>query len=346
MELEKAILVLSNELARKDIKNCVYDSAIKQKLLETSRWTLLRDDKGRIFSEYNKIKADLLNLPNYFFQEVREKGTYSTDVALIGQAEEKALREIFYKEMPEEIEDAFSRLGIQSFRELFELYSKDETAFLEKVKSFEKGDLIQLGRDGKGIYTGNESFSLYGYKIAEKNPVTEQFLNFIFKMPEEQNEELNKKVLQELSELVDFTEVLYEKYGERYTERNANFLEYFNCTNERTRKKIIRRINLLDKTKQNNILNLELFKRGQEVYVKVLSMYETEPGYFRNFFSRTSDNERREILDTLFELPKEKINPDISKWLSENYAELVEDVGRAKVKIVEESEKKLQGDEK
>ncbi|MBI5148551.1 hypothetical protein HZA33_02635 [Candidatus Pacearchaeota archaeon] len=361
MSLEDSILKLSTELSKKRYVHTVTDPAIKQALLQNSRWI---NDTGERTENYvfddgeRRIRAR----GNYVFSD--EDGRIRTRVALIGEKEIRQLREIFYKNVPENIKFALDELNIKTFEGLYSLYKNDIPKFLDGVNKADKEDIVQLDLEGQigylvvdssYFYTSNpkelfmfgqryfdkyleekahsgekNEYSQRGIKIIKKNPFTQHFLEFVFRLPEEdKNEQANVEIIKQFSHLINTSDIIFGFYENRREDRK--FMDYFEASNEEAKKTLLNMINSLQQHEFNDEINEQLFKRGYQAPVKIVRLYEQNPSDFMRYFSKVHTLERKKILDTLFELPKERINPEISRWLSENYAELVEEVGRNKI---------------
>lgn len=358
MNLEKAVTLLGIELAKREVINVVYDSAIKQELLKHP-YSITRNKKGEILQgTFNSVEYRVSS--NYIFWDKEPAG-----LNIITPVEEKILRKIFYKNVPLRIQEAFKEIGIESFEGIYKLYSgssEEKEELIKKISAIERaevGDTLKYPSDfyGKEVYLVpsiiepskrmNNGLFMIGkryedktlkrelsyldgghlnpeeIKIVKKRFPYEEFIEFIFNLPkEEQNLELNKELIKNTSEIIDFSDILMNKYWNR-----DNFIEHYDLTNNLNKKRIIEMINSIPINYQMQDLNMKLFGQGEKVYVDFLEAYEKSPNNFIKLFEGAKKQEKKDMLKILFELPTEKLNPNLSKWLSENYSEIVEEIG-------------------
>lgn len=375
---EKAILTLSNELAKRNLVNIVYNNAIQLRLTESAKWcpvynkgileaiassmglsnysginelweaieggqssareTMIKQAKklgaNYLFIDYhtNSNQSSIEDSPKFY---LRDFATI-TPVALIGKNEERILREIFYKNVPLHINEVFSTLEIRSFEELYQDYSKNSQNFVNQTISakIEKDDVVETKcSNHRGIwrYEDLKWKCTDHFTIIKKSEFARSFLDFVFRMPEEdQNQESNNLILKELSEIMPPSEILLEVYERG----DKKFSEYFEQVEEESKKNLAERIRNLGKEQQNKDLNVFLFGKGYDVYVEFLDLYRKDSDGFKRYFNNISSKEKGSVIDTIYSLPREEIRPDISKWLSDNYHDLVEDIGMNRVKEI------------
>lgn len=98
---------------------------------------------GKFMDDSNTIKAYMKEhlikaSANYLFVDIQQTERYrnvgGTPYRVIGPHEERVLREAFYKDVPFEVRDALTALGIPHFIELYELYAqKSDKPFTERL---------------------------------------------------------------------------------------------------------------------------------------------------------------------------------------------------------------------
>ncbi|MDP2908813.1 MAG: hypothetical protein Q8N77_03320, partial [Nanoarchaeota archaeon] len=148
MDKRTATLTLTEKLANLGYMNLVVDPAVKSYLLNNAKSVILALKNGRIrtvplgelsYSHFEKnpvpkgyLPSELRDFPeaNYFFAEggkLSDYGAYLknplvTPVALIGEAEERVLKESFYKDVADKVAKAFEILNLPNFIGQYSFY--------------------------------------------------------------------------------------------------------------------------------------------------------------------------------------------------------------------------------
>lgn len=364
MDKRTATLTLTEKLVELGYLNSVDDPAIKSYLLDKAKSVVLDLKKGKLEyydSEQGKPRANYLfySSRRIFLDKYGNKKTYETvtPVALIGEIEERVLRENFYKDVPNEIIKAFEIFGISNFIEQYKFYSSLSEG------NFQDDDILNLCgnvytpfKTGMGVEIGDivqGTMSKRYYKVEKiaderiegfrfhdgelkypdkeesyancdfKNMVpikkcvySENFLNFIFTLPyEEQNIPANMMILKHVGS-IDFCKILLKEYSE-----GKHFKDYFSVLDEGRQKKVVDKIN--DLQEQNEVLNSWLFNQDFILELDYLELYKTDTESFISYFIRSDPDTQGVIISDIFDCGH--MNQDVIKFLEENYPDLLRD---------------------
>jgi len=374
MDKRTATLTLTEKLRELGYINLVSDTSVKSYLLDNAKSVVLDFKKGSLVPKgkqsinLNRFGEDSLgttftNCPkaNYFFTEGGsiEKGNYAylkkaiiTPVALIGEIEERVLKETFYKDMPDEMLTAFKVLNIPNFLRQYEAYSSfsDEDTELhvkglyfpfKEADVVEIGDIIQgaqskrfylvdkikpngdiSGKTFKDVFLktpcGPSSYNECNLSaiIPIKKNYPDYFFNFVFTLPyEDQNITANKVILK--SGKVDFCRILLEKYS-----KGRHFQEYFQVLDEEKQKLIVDK--LKDLPEQNKFLNSWLFNQGFILELDYLDFYMNYSEKFIKYFSKSTQDVQELIVSDIFSCGH--INQEVIDFLEKDYPDLLRDM--------------------
>lgn len=187
MDKRTATLTLTEKLVNLGYISLVVDPAVKSYLLNNAKSVVLALKKGRIRTvhlgelHYSRFKETLVpkgSLPselgdfpeaNYFFAEGGNSSDYGhylknplvTPVALIGEAEERVLKESFYKGAEDKVAKAFEVLNLPNFIGQYNFYcswSGELPLPLQLKKGyrpFMEGEKVELGDIIRGTNSGN-----------------------------------------------------------------------------------------------------------------------------------------------------------------------------------------------
>jgi len=286
MDKRTATITLAEKLRELGYSNRVRDQAIESYLLNNAKSVVLDLEEGRLNGKFYFSNDEAEPRANYFFNiREGEGGNWVTSVALIGEVEERILRKEFYKDVPDEVVKAFEVLEIPNFIEYYKTYSSlsEDDYFLLVTKRFS----------------------------------SEEFLNFVFSLPyEDQNIAVNKLSLQTIHS-IDFCEVLLKEYLE-----DKHFKDYFSVLDEDMQKKVVDKIKA--SPRQNNFLNSWLFSKGFTLKLDYLELYKGDSGNFIDYFNKSDDELQKLIVSDIFNC--EHTNPEVIKFLEEKYPHLLRDI--------------------
>lgn len=376
MDKRKATLTLTEKLNGLGYINLVADSVIKAHLLNNAKSGvfdipksgrirfLTSDNLPPVFLDKDIVKIDSLPYSwrnykeaNYFFLE--SSGSYLvTPVALIGEIEEKILKENFYKGVPEKMLKAFEVLKIPNFVEHYKNYlslSKEEDAvllqnhdvyipFKEGVK-VEVGDIIQ-GAQSKKYYLVEEvssDGSVKGHKFEDvylTTPVSNDshdgcdFKNII--PVKKQVVDFNPLFLEFVFNLPDedrnlVADKIVLKNLDSITScdvllkeysKNKLFKEYFSALKKEAQDKVVEMVKSLPS--QDKFLNSWLFSQGFDVKIDHIELYKKDTKGFITYFKRGSKELQELIVADLFNC--EHINKEVIEFLEKEYSHLLRDV--------------------
>lgn len=383
MDKRKATLTLTEKLNELGCINFVTDPAVKSYLLNNARSVVLDLKKaGRIvihsleayYFDSSKFVSDNINrdyLPygirdytnaNYFFIEKNYDSSSSrifvTPAAVIGKAEERALREKFYKNVPEEVSNAFETLNIPNFIDAYSVYSLlnvDEVLPLSLgiYRPFKKEDKIELGDIIQGSKSGRyylidkirNDGGIEGYRFQDaslKTPATGKKDDTVHG---ECSSDYIIRVKKHLSDISFFNFVFVLPYEDQNIEINKSilkslndadsckilqneysagkyFIDYFSVLNEECQKKVVNHTKSLPK--QNEFLNSWLFNQGFDVKIDYLTLYKEDAKKFIDYFKRSKPDLQELIVSDLFN--SEHINKEVIEFLEKNYSNLLRDV--------------------
>jgi len=273
--------------------------------------------------------------------------------ALIGEKEEIDLINLFYKDVSERIVEAFEVLEIPTFIEQYKAYtslSEEDDSLIglytpfKKGEAVEVGDIVQgwsskkyylvdkVGRNGdigghkfldeflKKPYEGKNRYGTCerGYAIPVKKFYSEEFVNFIFNLPyEDQNVTANKIILKE-KKSVNLCKTLAKEYA-----KGKYFEEYFSILDEEDKQKVV---DGLKNVPRNLIYDSFLWNNGfKNVDPDYLKLYkENTEGFIEYFSSKSSHEERKTIIGDV--LKCEHMNQEVIDWLDVNEPEILREV--------------------
>jgi len=393
MDKRKATLTLTEKLNGSGCISLVTDPAVKSYLLNNAKSVILDLKKaGRVtmhsleayYFDLSKFTSDTINrdsLPygirdyinaNYFFIEKNYDSSgsriFATPAAIIGEAEEKVLRERFYKNVPEEVSKAFEILNIPNFIEAYNVYSLlkvDEVLPLnlgiyhpfKKEDKIELGDIIQGSKSGRYYLVDKirNDGGLEGYRFQDaslKTPATGKKDDTVYG---ECSSEYILRVKKRLSDISFFNFVFVLPYEDQNIEINKSilkslndadscsilqkeysegkyFMEYFPVLNEDCQKKVVSHIK--SSPKQNQFLNSWLFNQGFDVKMDYLTLYKEDAKRFINYFKRSRPDIQELIISDLFNC--DYINKEVIEFLEKECSHLLRDVSFKKESSVGE----------
>lgn len=380
MDKKTATLTLTEKLNELRHVNLVFDPAIKSYLLDNAKSVVFNTQKSDkmkiIYTDYaypsyfepDKIKRDGLphplkefNWANYFFAQ-ESHGSYKfliTPVALIGEVEEKVLKEIFYKNVPDKIVKAFEVLKLHHFIKQYESYSSLSdisnlsslaSPFLYNYIPFENGMVVEVGdiiqgKTSKNYYLVeniNRDGAVVGRKFydallensceGDNHSVCppEYIIPFRKKFPESEflnfifnlpYEDQNIEVNKALLKNYAYNVDLCKVMLKEYSE-GKYFKDYFPVLNEGYQKKVVE--NIIPLSNQDKFLNSWLFNQGFDVEMDYLELYKKDTKGFINYFRKSNDHIQELIVSDLFSC--DHVNDEVIGFLEKDYSHLLRDV--------------------
>jgi len=383
MDKRKATLTLTEKLNELGCISMVTDPAVKSYLLSNAKSVVLDLKKsGRIVTHCiesysfdisklwsDTIKADSLpyNLrdyktANYFFIEKHYDSSgssfFATPASIVGEAEEKVLRESIYKNVPESVLKAFEVLEIPNFIDAYSIYSSlkgDEARILELgiYRPFKKEDKIELGDIIKGSKSGRyylvdkikSDGSIEGYRFQDealKTPATGEKDDHVHS---DCNIDYIIPFKKRFSDTNFFDFIFSLPYEDQNIEINKTILkesinidrfsilqkeystgkyfkDYFSVLNREVQETVVEKIKSFPN--QNTLLNSWIFNQGFDVKMSHLELYKTNTQSFITYFERSEKCTQEVIVSDLFNC--DHINKDVIAFLEKKYAHLLRDV--------------------
>ncbi|MBM3199603.1 hypothetical protein FJZ53_01610 [Candidatus Woesearchaeota archaeon] len=386
MDKRKATITLTEKLNGLGCISLVTDPAVKSYLLNNAKSVVLDLKKtGRVIThcldayyfDLHKFTSDTIDtinrdsLPygirdytnaNYFFIEKNPDSSgsriFATPAAIIGEAEERVLRENFYKNVPETILQALEELQILNFIDAYSIYSSlkpDEAQALKLgiYRPFKKKDKIEIGDVIQGSKSGRyylvdkirSGGGIEGYRFQDatlKTPATGKEDDSLYG---ECGSDCIIPVKKRLSDTAFFSFVFDLPYEDQNLEANKSlfkelsdsdsckilqkeysqgkhFKEYFSGLSEERQKRIVETIKPLPS--QNSFLNSWLFNQGFDVKMDYLELYKVNTGGFINYFKRSDKALQELIISDLFNY--EHVNQEVIGFLERECSQLLREV--------------------
>ena len=303
MDEEKAARILARELGDKIGRHIVFEESSKDRLIRNS--TYFDQIEEPVFytikenyitfaktSEYltkslvssYKSFADA----NYFFMQNRhvtlsdtpnpQSHFIVTPYTLIGESEKQNIKKLCYKDVPENILNAMKMFSIDNYIESYESY-------INNCKGYNQSD---------------------------------DFLNFIFSIPyEDQNIQCNKFLLKN-SKVRDYHEILTNEYV-----KGKSFQEYFDCLDNDCQQKVAK---YLTNVKERNLSHDSfLWSKGfKETKLDYMQDYKENANNFIKYFKTKNHEDKKTILKDIMNC--DYTNKAVADWLNENEIELLRKV--------------------
>jgi len=309
MDERTATLILTKKLRSSGYVNVIMDPVVKSYLIDNAKSIVLDLHPGKLnVTPYEKkeLEREFPESNYHFISHVEEARTYGYDfgsyilknalvmpIALIGSIEEKVLEEKFYKDVPEDIAEAFGVLNISNFIRYYEIYS-----------SHSRSDFPGL------------CYNLRNHTKPSDEKRILEFFEFVFTLPyEDRNKEVNREILNETSN-IDFCKILIKEYSE-----GEQFKDYFSVLESWKQRKVIEKIKELPK--QDKFLNSWLFQQGFTFELDYIELYKEDAQNFIAYFNRSSPELKELIVSDL--LNCEFTNPEVIKFLEEKHSNLLRD---------------------
>jgi hypothetical protein len=396
MDKKTAVKILTKEIVKAQGQKFIADTAHKKHLLETAlaycdiehekpfsfkkhniwpyspQWIFDDAKYEELEKDYKKSLTDYCSKvadANYVFVEhsgntyfearwslVSFMDTFSF-FALISGSEVEYLRTTFYKNVPDEILEAFDVFKIPNFIEAYKNYlsvSGEENVLkfgmyvpFQSGMEVEIGDVTQ-GKTSKRYYLVEKVLSdgsIEGHRFEdesltiphEKKPygdcnsdyiipvkkyvkVDHSFFEFVFSLPyEDQNITANKWLLKNNLKKTDAFKILLKEYSQgRY------FQEYFNVLDKLAQEDFVNRLNRVQE--KNLVHDSFLWSSGfKNLQLDYISLYKSEAKGFIEYFKSRSIEEKRVVLKDI--MVCEATNEEIIDWLNQNESDLIREVG-------------------
>ena len=170
--------------------------------------------------------------------------------------------------------------------------------------------------DCKDLICPNESM-IPIYKSYPK--VFLEFIELVFSLPkEDQNIDINEKLLHSLPNSNTLIEILYNKYTQ-----GDNFQRYFNAINETAQKETLRILKSI--RERNPVYDQFLWDKGfKEVNLDYIQIYKENANNFIEYFKSKKQDDKKTILKSIMNC--DYTNKAVVDWLDENEIELVREV--------------------
>ncbi|MDP2906433.1 MAG: hypothetical protein Q8O03_00685, partial [Nanoarchaeota archaeon] len=324
MDKRKATLTLTEKLNELGCISMVTEPAVKSYLLSNAKSVVLDLKKGgRVvthcvdpyyfsLSNFESETISRSRLPiglsgytaaNYFFTEKHYDSSgsrfFATPAAVVGKAEERVLREIFYKNVPDNVLKAFEALQLPNFVEQYKNYLllfkeqdvillKDNCVYIpfEEGMKVELGDIIQ-GAKSKNYYVVEEiekEGDIKGHRFedtaltipSKEGPVSDCSRDNLIKFKKKvmtfnpsflefvfnlPDEDKNLIADKVILKSIDSV-IVCDVLMKEYS-RNKIFKEYFSDLSKDVQEKAVEKIKCLPN--QNTFLNSWLFSQGFDV---------------------------------------------------------------------------------
>ena len=146
-----------------------------------------------------------------------------------------------------------------------------------------------------------------------------EFMKFVLTLPkEEQNININEKILKSLPNSNILTEILRNEYL-----KGENFTKYFNAVNENAQKETINDFKSIQE--RNSSYDSFLWDKGfKEVNLDYMRLYKKDYQEFIEYFRNKKQDEKKTILKSIMNC--DYTNEDVASWLHENEIELLREV--------------------
>lgn len=390
MEKKEAVKILAKKLAENGLVKLVVEESLKRNILETLNWAAV-ETKVRGFSstpiasrfyieEYcndhcnDHLKDELRSRgANYGFispaaSDAQGFNIFITPLAVIGEEEADCLKKEFYKNVPDDIKEAFNVLSIKSYIEIYQQYIQgnlsgcvnqrlDELLKRTPALSLVGKKVVYIGGHEAGISKGETG--VFTEKENDNTRVPILWDNF----NPDRHDQYGPKghcwwvdkstLLVEISAVdKEFAEFVFclplEEQNlkankifikerlvdstkiaqEQYIKNPEIFKEYFPLLDEKQKLEVIKEIKT---KKQNEQLNLWLFTQGcvEGNYVHFLNLYLNNPkGFKEHFLFEQSKEGRGVMINTILGLPQDIANRELDSWISSQEPGLVDKVGR------------------
>lgn len=380
MDKRKATLTLTEKLNELGYINAVIDPSVKSYLLNNAKHVVMDlKTPGRVtalgvgsyYFNLSNFEGGSVNrhaIPsslaecseaNYFLvEESPNKGYFLvTHAAIIGEIEERVLREKFYKEVPENVAKSFGVLKIPNFIDAYSIYSSSQVDKVPLLKfwtyrPFKKEDMLEIGDIVQGAQSGRyylvdkiNSDGIEGYRfqddalkipaegkkddkvygdcsnnyiISVKKRLSDpNFSEFVFSIPYEDQNIEVNKVLLKNLDKADSCKILQKEYSE-----GKYFKDYFSVLDEECQKKIVDNIKSLQN--QNKFLNSWLFNQGFDVELDYLMLCKEDSEKFISYFRSSQTNVQELMISDLFNC--EEVSLNIIEFLEKEYPHLLRDI--------------------
>ena len=146
-----------------------------------------------------------------------------------------------------------------------------------------------------------------------------EFMKLVLTLPqEEQNININERILKSLRDSNTLTEILRNEYL-----KGKTFARYFNAVNEKAQKETIKSL----KSIQNRNLDYDLFlwnKGFKEVNLDYMNIYKKDSQEFIKYFKSRKPDDKKTILKGIMNC--DYTNEDVANWMNENEIELLREV--------------------
>ncbi len=373
MDKKTATLTLTEKLRDNNNYHVIVNQYYQKKLLEES---IACYQIGEIiaFGSYS-IRDNLKNKNSVLYEKLEPKANYlfiesfemdkratASSFAIIGEEEVSQLRNIFYKDVPDDVEIAMKVLDIKNYAEIYEKYFNEE---LSKVLLREY-DLYLKFKESldslffiKGSYCTRENFKAYfGMGQKEINNCLKK-VGFGNKAYELDDAPISKSHIESIVRRLEaikhfdilqgfFSFVFTLPYEDQNLETNKailklpcktldyvkilndeyfkgkNFQNYFECLDAEKQKKVI---NALESSKtDNSVYNSFLWSRGfKTIGLDHLQLYKDDTKGFIMYFQGKSIEEKKAILKDIMNC--DTTNEEVVNWLNENCLDIVREVG-------------------
>ena len=146
-----------------------------------------------------------------------------------------------------------------------------------------------------------------------------ELTEFVFSLPEEdQNINLNLKILETITNIDTITEILYNKYLD-----GKNFREYFKIVNKEAQNQAFNALRQIQE--RNSSYDYFLWDKGfKAVNLDYMNLYKKDSQEFIEYFKSRKPDDKKAILKGIMNC--DYTNETATKWLHENEIELLREV--------------------
>lgn len=374
MDKKTATLTLTEKIRERSPPQLVINHIYQKKLIKESlacyqvgslvKMDASYMDKAYIDNAGSGLYKKIEPQANYFFLESQSWGTYvsGSSFSILGKEEINTLRTLFYKDTHNDAITAMNMLGIKSYVDLYNLYSKGSLdGLLGKYSYYLKiQDILDVLYKSNSCSTDLlEDYLGTSIKEANKQLDSLKIDSKFYDYEDYVYEDCIKNILHKLEKstligrfkdlLPGFFDFVFKiPYEDQNIETNTkilnlplknldyakilvneyskgqHFKEYFSCLDSEKRKKVVQYTRGI---KEKNLVNdTFLWSQGfKDVELDHLRIYKEEPDYFVDYFKNRQVDEKKVILKDIMEC--EFVNEKVIDWINKNEAELLREVG-------------------
>ena len=308
MDKEKAARILARELGSYEKKKVIIEESHKESLLKNS--SAFYQIAAQIYGEQNVYQkydnkftqAIIKNLLSAYSDLEDANYFFITNMSIIEheQRNYRVVSKVPYVVTP------YALIGKNEKQNIKELFYKDVP----------KNILYAMDVFSIDNHVSNYKSYINNYNLN----ASDDFFNFVFNIPDEdQNIERNKSFLQVLQSN-DLIEILTNEYTK---DKQSHFQEYFDCLREYKQKEVVK---YLSCAKERNLSHDSfLWSKGfKEIKLDYMQIYKENTDNFIEYFKSRKPDDKKTILKDIMNY--DYTNKAAADWLNENEIELLREV--------------------